>query len=589
MKKILFSTFLLLIVVFAVRAQTVLFQDNFESYTTGGFLAQQATSGWTTWSNQPGGGEDAVISTDQAHSPTKSVYIASTADDIILKLGNKTSGKYSVKFYYFIPTGFGAYFNIQHFEAPGNEWAIEVYFGNNGTGNTSVNSIEVPFSHLMNTWIEVEAIVDLDLDDASLYIDGTLIRNWVFSMQSNAPTGTKQLGGVNFYGGAISGQTPKYYFDDVTFTQLVVGSEPPTISLSTTNIATDGTANEVFTVSNTGDQQMTFIAYPIFPESGTKAKKQSDQFVKADKANELSYLSGLLSSGLGYGGTVTVRSAVKFDYLFVKPFIGRELVSVTIGVNDLPAGVTKVQVYDRGSFSTPGAGILLAEKPFTVTTPVSEVTVTLDTPIYLDGRDIWLGWVGDATGGTYPIGMDEGPKVPGVNWTSTGPGWTEVGSTIDNNLYIMGTLQGSSIHQWLSVSPQNGVLNGGAQQSLTASFDVTGMITGNYLAKIVIGCNDQTAEYSEIDVHLTIGASVNDNNENVSVMVYPNPLRETLNLLSNTEMNTVHVYSITGTLVRTYHPKSEKFSFPVSDLPGGMYSIVITTPFENIEHKIVIK
>lgn len=610
MKRLLLSILMYCLVVVSLQSQTVLFQDNFESYTVGGFLVQQATSGWATWSNQPGGAEDAIISTDQAHSPTKSVYIGSTADDIILKLGNKTSGKYSIKFYYFIPTGYGAYFNIQHYEAPGIEWAIEVYFGNNGSGKTTVNNIDQSFSHLINTWLEIEVIVDLDLDDAKLYVDGTLIRNWVFSMQSNAPTGTKQLGGINFYGGALTGQTPRYYFDDVTFTQLVAGSNPPQISVSTTNIATDGSSNEVFSITNVGDQPMTFVAYPIFPQTGTKSHIASDNQEllkiehlnygqqiqqintsndKSEKANELSYVNGPLASGLGFGSTVTVRSAVKFNYAYLNQYIGRQLVSVTIGVNDLPAGATKVQVYERGSFTTPGAGNLIAEKPFTVTAPASEITVTLDNPIYIDGRDLWIGWVCDATGGTYPIGMDGGPKVPGVNWLSVGPGWTEVGSTIDNNLYIMGSLQGSSLFQWLSVSPQSGVLNGGAQQNFTVSFNTTGMPNGNYLAKIVIGCNDQTAEYTEINVHLTIGASVNEMNEQVAVALFPNPAKETLNLQANVPINTVEVYSVNGQKMRTYRPETNKFSFSVSELPSGIYFVVITTPAEKIEHKIIIE
>jgi hypothetical protein len=610
MKKILFLSISFFVILTAVRSQTVLFQDDFESYTAGSFLVQQAGNPWATWSNQPGGAEDALVSTAQAHSPTKSVHLNNASDDLILKLGNKTSGKYAIEFYYFIPTGFGGYFNLQHFEAPGVEWAIEVYFGNNGVGQTSVNSVLLNFSHAMDAWIKVETIVDLDLDSAWLYINNTQIRDWKFSMQSNAPTGTKQLGAVNFYCGALTGQTPQFYFDDVKYTQIVTGTNPPQISLSTTNIVTDGTSNEIFTISNLGDDQMSFIAYPIYPD-GSKAyipdsspvttenakliigepliTPVSGAFTKSDKNLELSYVNGMLASGLGYGSTVTVRSAVKFDYNFVKNYIGRELISVTIGVNDLPAGVTKVQIYDRGSFSTPGAGMLLAEKPFSVTVPLSQALIVLDNPIYLDGKDIWIGWECTATGGTYPLGMDEGPKVPGVNWTSTGPGWTELGPTIDNNLFIMGSLQGSSIYQWLSVSPQIGVVNGGGQQTITASFNITGMASGNYMAKIVIGCNDQTAEYSEVEVNLSIGVSMNENEESVAIVTFPNPVSEIFNINANTRLQKVEVYSITGQIVKSFSPSNQSFSFSVADLNNGIYTVVIYTGSEKFERKIVVE
>ncbi len=613
MKKFSLSMIFVFMAIFAVNSQTILFEDNFESYTAGGYLAQQASYPWATWSNMPGTAEDAIISTTQALSPVKSVHIANTINDIILKLGNKTSGKYSIKFNYFIVTGRGAYFNLQHFEAPGIEWAIEVYFGNNGQGLSRVNSINVPFSHPINSWFEIETIVDLDLDSAWLYINSLMVRDWKFSMQSNSPTGTKRLGSVNFYGGAFSGQTPGYYFDDVTYTQLDAGVAPPQVSISTSSITTTGTSNETFTISNIGEQTMSFIVYPIYP-GGTKnyVVSGSEQFNsntdklsvsepilshsavnfhKSDKANELSYVSGLLLSGLGYGSTVTVRSGVKFDYTFINQYIGRELISVTVGIYDLPTTApTKVLVYDRGSYITPGPGILLAEKDFTPLMPASEITVNLTTPIYLDGKDIWIGWICEAIGGTYPIGLDEGPKVPGVNFLSVGVGWTEISPTIDNNLYIMGSLQGTSLHQWLNVSPQNGIIYGGGQQNITVSFNIVGMSPGSYFAQIVVGCNDQTQEYSNIDVFLTVGTSVNENKESVYVIVYPNPTSEIFNISANTALQKVELYSSNGSIVKSFNPAFvQNFSFSVSELSPGIYTVVIGTLNERFERKIVIE
>jgi len=582
----------LVVVLVAVNAQTVLFQDDFESYTAGGFLVQQSTSGWTTWSNAPGGSEDALISTDQAHSPTKSLNIATDQDDILLKLGNKTSGVYTLKFFYFVSSGNGAYFNIQHFEAPGNEWAIEVYFGNNGAGEIKVNNVTQNFTHTNGAWMEIEVNVDLDQDEAKLSIDGTLLKTWQFSMQAGAPTGTKQLGSLNFYGGAPTSQTPNYFVDDVSYTQVQAGTNPPEIELSTTSIATDGYANEVFTIKNLGDDQMTFIAYPIYPNSGTKSASVEPTQIglvndRGERANELSYVIGAIASGLGYSNTVNVRTAVKFNYLYVNEYIGRELTSITVGVNDLPAGATKVLVYDRGSYSTPGAGDLLAEKDFTITTPGSEITVALDSPIYLDGKDIWIGWFCEATAATYPLGMDEGPLVPGVNWTSTGVGWTE--NTEYTNFYVMGTLQGASLNQWLSVSPQTGVVNGGGTQPITASFNITGMAYGDYHAQISIGCNDQAHEYTEVDVNLTIVNSINDDNENVAVMTFPNPVADVYNINSNTPLLKVEVYSLNGTLVKTFLPEASNFSFSVQDLASGLYNVIILTAADRIERKIVVE
>ena len=55
-------------------AQTVVFSDNFDSYTAGSHLAQ-TNSAWTTWSNAPGGSEDGVITTAQAASAPNSLLV----------------------------------------------------------------------------------------------------------------------------------------------------------------------------------------------------------------------------------------------------------------------------------------------------------------------------------------------------------------------------------------------------------------------------------------------------------------------------------------------------------------------------------
>ena len=91
------------------------------SYTVGGFIAVQNPTWWTTWSNAPGTGEDAYVSGNYAHSPTKSLFIDPNDGftNLILKLGDKTSGVYNVDWYMYVETGHQAYYNFQHFQVPG--------------------------------------------------------------------------------------------------------------------------------------------------------------------------------------------------------------------------------------------------------------------------------------------------------------------------------------------------------------------------------------------------------------------------------------------------------------------------------------
>ena len=152
-------------------AQDLPYNDDFDSYTVGGFIAAQNTDWWTTWSNAPGTGEDGEISNTKSHSPSKSVLIDETpaAADLIMKLGNKTTGAYELKWWMFVDNNKAGYYNIQHFQSPGIEWAFEVYFLQNGGGELLAGSATpFTFSYPKATWFEVKHMIDLDADNIKL-------------------------------------------------------------------------------------------------------------------------------------------------------------------------------------------------------------------------------------------------------------------------------------------------------------------------------------------------------------------------------------------------------------------------------------
>ncbi|MCF8377844.1 MAG: hypothetical protein K9G67_15925, partial [Bacteroidales bacterium] len=104
MKKVLLFTVSFMFLAFSSFSQTSIYEDDFESYNVGEYLAEQSTE-WTTWSGAPGTAEDALISDAQANSPTKSVIVDGTTD-LVKPFGNKTSGRYEVSFYYYVPSGY---------------------------------------------------------------------------------------------------------------------------------------------------------------------------------------------------------------------------------------------------------------------------------------------------------------------------------------------------------------------------------------------------------------------------------------------------------------------------------------------------
>lgn len=580
MKKILLFNLVLLALTITTKAQTVLFTDSFDTYASGAFIAQQGLP-WTTWSNAPGGAEDAKVSNLQSLSPSNSVLIDNASDDVILRLGNKTSGKFNVSFYYYVPVGFGGYFNLQHFEAPGNQWVNEVYFGNNGAGNIQANGVTTNFTHPNGSWMLIENHVDIDNDTAALFINGVHIVTWPFATIPAGGVGVAQLGGVDFYGGAIAGQTPKYYFDNVTYTQLVLPLTPPTINVSVADIYTTGAAPETFTVTNAGDQNMDFVAYPTYPFDANNVPL-------TPTLTQLTHDVSGSGSGVGYASDVTVKAANKFTPSFLSDAIGQNITSVNVQIWDSASNYSLL-VYDRGSFTTPGPGTLLQTIPFTISAANDNVNVPLTSPIYIDGKDIWIGYVCDAIGGTFPLGIDNGPRTAGVNWVSNGPGWSEYNPTIDANLTIYGQLQGSPILKWLTVSPVSGTLTPAQAQTMTLTFNTLGLPIGNYLSVVEIGSNDPTQEYSQVNVHLTVATNVDDIKSNVAVMTYPNPTTNNINIKSDTKIDVVSVYGLNGQLVKTVQVNANTAVIEVTNLAKGTYVFDIKSGKNIIKRNVVVQ
>ncbi|NQV03028.1 MAG: hypothetical protein HQ542_10300, partial [Bacteroidia bacterium] len=262
MKKI-YLLLLAIFIGFGSFAQTVLFEDDMETYNVGDYLAEENPDWYQTWQNMPGTWEDAIVDDAFAHSPTKSARVYETTStqmtDLILKLGNKTAGQFELTWWMYIETGYAGYYNLQHFESPGIEWAMECYMNTDGTIDLLVGGITINGTYTKDTWFEVKHEIDLDADNCKLYFDGVLFYEWPFSYQGGGTTGTLQLGGVDFFAGAAGTDTPEYYFDDVYYAQTGGGGDPEiTVTpdeLSNWVIA-GGTTDDLLTVQNTGESDL---------------------------------------------------------------------------------------------------------------------------------------------------------------------------------------------------------------------------------------------------------------------------------------------------------------------------------------------
>ena len=187
--------------------------DDFEAYTPGDALGPGA-SWWTTWSGVEGGAEDGEISDLYAYSGSNSMTIEEGGiNDVLLLLGNQSSGNWRLEWQMYIPDGKTGYFNIQQSETPGIAWNMEVLFGlsaigvpsSSGEGTMTVPTLD-DFTYPVDTWFKVEMLIDLDANVFDIYIDEVLASSGAF---------TGNIGAVDFY--SVDGNC-RYYVDDVLFT-----------------------------------------------------------------------------------------------------------------------------------------------------------------------------------------------------------------------------------------------------------------------------------------------------------------------------------------------------------------------------------
>lgn len=599
-----------------------LYQTNFEDYyTAGDMVALNDTTGfWTTWSNLPGSSEDApVVNTQSSSAPNSAEDMGST--DLILKLGNKTSGKYMVNFKYYIVDGNGGYVNFQHFEEPGIEWAFEVYFGATGDGYMHAGmQYAANFTYAHDTWLQLSTVVDLDQDSAWFYIDDNLIYNWPWHYQADDSTsGTKQLGGVDFYAGAPTGETAHYYFDDVEYIELAAGVVSPILDIDSSSIVVLigqwDQDTETFAMGNVGQEDLNYQIVTTYPQA-TKAlnkipagihpmipKNLNNQYmidpdpqpaVKNPSTRDvmLNY-DGDNSSAIGNNnGDYEWRVAAMFPSDMVAPYVGMEIYKVDVYINDPPIA-TKLQIYGMGSYITGQPGALLMQQDFTAV-PTSWNTIILDNPIYIDGSDIWVGYWLQGTMATFVPGVDAGPADPNGDWMAAGPGWSHLSDNPDLNFNwnIRAYLQGDATPQWLSTDPTEGTLAQDETTNVDVMIDASNLEPPNaYNGRLIVRNNDPDNPSVSIDVEADVIVGIDENGDPTKeyVAAYPNPVNDILNVSSDGNIQHIRIMNTVGQVVFDSAMDTHKAQINTSNYESGIYLLRVETKYGTSTQKIVVR
>ncbi len=140
-------------------------------------------------------------------------------ENTILRLGNRTSGKYELEFDVFLRTGKRGNYNILHTFTPNSteaddEVGAEIYFNGDGTGFVRAANIPWSFTYEMDKWVTIKHVFDFTRNEVKMYIDGYLRRTWHLDYTSTGTNGQKKLAGLQF---KPLHNSYEIYVDDISF------------------------------------------------------------------------------------------------------------------------------------------------------------------------------------------------------------------------------------------------------------------------------------------------------------------------------------------------------------------------------------
>lgn len=564
-------------------SQTILYQDDMETYPLNSFLGVENPSWWATWSGVPGSSEDLRISDLTAQSGVKSASIDTMGgpSDALLLLGDRFSGAYELSWQMYVETGKCGYYNIQHFESPGVEYAMQVYFRADGTFELMTGGATFYGTYPPNTWFEVKQYIDLDADYISLYINGTFVHNWPFSYQIYYTSGISQLGTVNFGAYAVSGsnEAPQCYLDNVFFQKLSTGAYP-SIQLSPATIeacAEQGTiVHRAAEVSNTGITDLVYDINIIYD-----GKQDADSTVKLHYDGD-HYIS------IGWSAPpVTVTVAARYPNTMTLPVAGMMLTSVEVYVDNLNADSTlwTVRIFGMGDANQPG--VLLTTQSFTPEGGGWD-TIPLTNPVLVTGEDLWVGYTFTQNDpGIYIPGVDAGPNNPNGDFLNTGDGWKHLSDWqgFTYNWNIRANLVGMPALQWLSVAPQTDTLGPGVTGNVDIMMNASGLEMGEYHATLRFVNNDPQEPQSDLPVTMNVVGAGAVENEPVVIMIFPNPASGLVHLKSNTPVTAVSIFDSWGRQVLSGNSEA----IDISDLSEGIYLLKAVTRQGTANIKLVKK
>jgi hypothetical protein len=238
--------------------------DGLEFYGPGTTTGGQAPW-WSTWSGNLGTAEEGIVSNETAAHGANSMVVEGTgSQDVVLKLGNRSTGNFELSWNMFIPAGHVAYYNMQNNEVPGaGAWNYNVHFGNDASGVTAVfgtgivpEANNAAFTYPEDTWFPVVQSFDLDNNTYNLWVNGVqVVTNGAYP---------NNLGGIDFF--SINADN-LFFVDDVLFVESIppIPTVDVTFRVNMKNVTVGAAGAKIAgTFNNWTDQAMTNVGNNIW-------------------------------------------------------------------------------------------------------------------------------------------------------------------------------------------------------------------------------------------------------------------------------------------------------------------------------------
>lgn len=545
------------------QAQTVLYEQNFDSLTVGVTLMNQITTGeWETWDNTMGGNNDPFISSEQSNSNNNSLKII-PGKDVIYKFGNLKNGHYQVDFDLYIPSGKNVYNNIQHEQ--GKNWVNEImcftdtvyYYDWNEAGT---NKVYTPMGNYnSDSWNHMTYDFDFDNETLTYLVNSdTMYSTTIYTTRNNRPS--INLDVINFYG--INAST-EYYIDDF---KVSAWKEHGNVTLETPSLVDfENIASGDITLTNTNQGNVKYEAHILFDHHSVF--DQGPLIQKSFEAHD----SAIFTNGRYFQTTENV-SYEEFTAFEMDEFIGLTLDSI--------------RPYAYPVTDTIGDCYFVLGDPNSTIDPMSFDDIlyskTIDPnkhyqTIYEIGDYIYNG------GGFYPgiqandydtfyVGLHKNEDYNFIqNYDNDAQ--FHPGLRMNFDLYFSGQLW----PKWLEINNPIGIIDSGQSLDLELEFDLSQLeINNQYTANINIISNDDSLGIQAIPVSLDYNnISLDEDEIQVGVLTYPNPTTDLVYLQANKEMKSVEIYNLQGKNVQVASVNNFETQIDLSSYAKGQYIMII--------------